>query len=367
MAWRRPGDKPLSEPRMISLPTHICVTRPQWVKDIFFRLILQIGISHETIFMSVSPHSIDDTSKLAQVMAWCRQTINDTSTLVKIMAWHRRGGNPSPEPMVIMAYSAHFSDVIMSKIASQITSASMACSTVCSIKKNQPKTNGWTNSRIAGNLWRQDSHCDVMISKDIIWSAIENASAICICERNLESVLPSWHHQIGSINLTHYHIFPWLCAWDVCYIIFCHLLHIHSGKTGILFSSLLCILWWVQIFGYVLACRSCSFLYTLHYLIIIIVQTYLRTLNLQNACQICFVECVSKIKHIFSVIHYTIHHHQIGSMSYYPLFRVRSWNNGMRCMHLYILMSAVSADDLATGTMVTKPVSVYVRGTGYIQ
>ena len=32
MAWRRPGDKPLSEPRMESLLTHICVTRPQWVK-----------------------------------------------------------------------------------------------------------------------------------------------------------------------------------------------------------------------------------------------------------------------------------------------------------------------------------------------
>ena len=30
MAWRRPGDKPLSEPMMASLPTHICVTRPQW-------------------------------------------------------------------------------------------------------------------------------------------------------------------------------------------------------------------------------------------------------------------------------------------------------------------------------------------------
>ena len=39
-----------------------------------------------------------------------------------------------------------------------------------------------------------------------------------------------YRHQIGSINLTHcYPIFPWLCAWDVCYIIFCHLLHIHSG------------------------------------------------------------------------------------------------------------------------------------------
>ena len=31
MAWRRPGDKPLSEPMMVSLLTHICVTWPQWV------------------------------------------------------------------------------------------------------------------------------------------------------------------------------------------------------------------------------------------------------------------------------------------------------------------------------------------------
>ena len=31
MAWRRSGDKPLSEPMMVSLLTHLCVTRPQWV------------------------------------------------------------------------------------------------------------------------------------------------------------------------------------------------------------------------------------------------------------------------------------------------------------------------------------------------
>ena len=45
MAWCRPGNKPLSEPMMVSLLTHICVTRPQWVNfdygiddkcDIFF-------------------------------------------------------------------------------------------------------------------------------------------------------------------------------------------------------------------------------------------------------------------------------------------------------------------------------------------
>ena len=34
MAWHRPGDKPLSEPMMISSLMHICVTRPQWVKKI---------------------------------------------------------------------------------------------------------------------------------------------------------------------------------------------------------------------------------------------------------------------------------------------------------------------------------------------
>ena len=32
MAWRRSGDKPWSEPMMDSLLTHICFTRPQWVK-----------------------------------------------------------------------------------------------------------------------------------------------------------------------------------------------------------------------------------------------------------------------------------------------------------------------------------------------
>ena len=30
MAWRHSGDKPLSESMMVRLPTHICITRPQW-------------------------------------------------------------------------------------------------------------------------------------------------------------------------------------------------------------------------------------------------------------------------------------------------------------------------------------------------
>ena len=128
-----------------------------------------------------------------------------------------------------------------------------------------------------------------------------------------------------------------------------------------LFSLLLCSLWWVQLVWYVLACRSHSFVCTLLLLIIIIVQTYLKTLILKNACQIYLGECVSNIKHVLSVIRYTIcggvcfqftyspcddrdniytlsFYRQIGSMSYYPLFRVRSWNNGVRCMSFYILI-----------------------------
>ena len=32
VAWCRPGDKPLFEPVMVDLLTHLCVTRPQWAR-----------------------------------------------------------------------------------------------------------------------------------------------------------------------------------------------------------------------------------------------------------------------------------------------------------------------------------------------
>ena len=39
MAWRRPGDKPITEPMVVSLMTHICVTRHQWVKKKYHCLL----------------------------------------------------------------------------------------------------------------------------------------------------------------------------------------------------------------------------------------------------------------------------------------------------------------------------------------
>ena len=44
------------------------------------------------------------------------------------------------------------------------------------------------------------------------------------------------------------------------------------------------------------------------------------------------------IERIYTMSYY---HNQIGSMNCYPLFRVSSWNNGMRCMSLYILIRMV--------------------------
>ena len=54
MAWRRPGDKPLSDPRMLRLPTHICVTRPQWVKN---------GLNLGNMVVCVSRHGLCITTK----------------------------------------------------------------------------------------------------------------------------------------------------------------------------------------------------------------------------------------------------------------------------------------------------------------
>ena len=69
MAWRRPGDKPLSEPMMFNLPTHICVTRPQWVnrKPLFTRFgPVGEGIGGENMQRSI-------TTFLFQIMI-CQQS-----------------------------------------------------------------------------------------------------------------------------------------------------------------------------------------------------------------------------------------------------------------------------------------------------
>ena len=44
MAWRRSGDNPLSEPVMVRLLRHICVTRPQWMNQWWLGSVIHICI-----------------------------------------------------------------------------------------------------------------------------------------------------------------------------------------------------------------------------------------------------------------------------------------------------------------------------------
>ena len=60
MPWRRSGDKPLSEPMMVRLLTHICITRPQWVKitpciEMAFNLLWYGNTFHITCCLSGNP------------------------------------------------------------------------------------------------------------------------------------------------------------------------------------------------------------------------------------------------------------------------------------------------------------------------
>ena len=52
MAWRCSGDKPLSEQVMVSLLTHICVTRPQWVNQIRDTCYIYIHINMSGYYLN---------------------------------------------------------------------------------------------------------------------------------------------------------------------------------------------------------------------------------------------------------------------------------------------------------------------------
>ena len=101
MAWRRPGDKPLSEPMVVSLPTHICVTRTQWVKMsicIVFKHTLEMNIHQcftfdtpvsmkwrDVVFYDVSdvPSNVTLPTYCHMMTSW--QTL---SALLDLCAWN---------------------------------------------------------------------------------------------------------------------------------------------------------------------------------------------------------------------------------------------------------------------------------------
>ena len=99
MAWRRSGDNPLSEPMMISLPTHICVTRPHWVNDWTENLPCHIEnfLCRFGFYFSSWQIRVDYSTILSEFL-----------------------------------HGSHYNDIIMSAMAFQIIGDTIVCSTVCS-------------------------------------------------------------------------------------------------------------------------------------------------------------------------------------------------------------------------------------------
>ena len=71
MAWRRPGDKPLSGPMMVSLLTNICVTRPQWFN--LYRLIC-LATSNECFAIHLA-FTFSANLNINLVEAWMEQVV----------------------------------------------------------------------------------------------------------------------------------------------------------------------------------------------------------------------------------------------------------------------------------------------------
>ena len=163
--------------------------------------------------------------------------------------------------------------------------------------------------------------------------------------------------EISTFPLLSY--FLWLCAWGGFTTICCRF-HIYPWKAGSCVFHYGAVLWCVQIIEYIMSRWPYSFICTWHYPVIIIMATYLMVLGFQKCLLGIFcLECVFKIKKISSIIFNAIngdvriqlthscydcenactlcyYHHQIGSMTHLALFRVKSWNNGMRFMSFYI-------------------------------
>ena len=119
MAWRRPGNRPLSEPMMVISLTHICITRPKQVNS--SPLDIMAAILADNIFLNendiipirislkfVPKGPIDNKAALVQVMAW-RWTgdhyLNQCwpSSLTHICGTRWRWRNKTKEAMTLYA------------------------------------------------------------------------------------------------------------------------------------------------------------------------------------------------------------------------------------------------------------------------
>ena len=123
MAWRLSGDKPLSEPMMISLLTHICITRPQWVNTLKLgQKRLPYCRQHFQCLLLCRNSRILIQISLKFVP---KDSVNNKLALVQIRAWHRRGNKPLSEPMMVW-WTDSYASLSLNELTPQISKISSA-------------------------------------------------------------------------------------------------------------------------------------------------------------------------------------------------------------------------------------------------
>ena len=85
MAWRRLGDKPLSETMMVRLLTHICVTRPQWVNTLtrgasVNGVIIGSGNGLSPVRLQAITRNNNNLMPVATLGRNCHWTLNENTT-----------------------------------------------------------------------------------------------------------------------------------------------------------------------------------------------------------------------------------------------------------------------------------------------
>ena len=148
--------------------------------------------------------------------------------------------------------------------------------------------------------------------------------------------------------ITRYDIVPWLCASDVCFIIFCHLLHIHfvfniivqfmmSANSRIRFGLQIVFVCLYITTSHYHHCAKLSEYIELIKWVRLSIFSQLSIIQIMELCVFSLPISLVMSERIYT-LSYHHHHHQIESRNYYQSFRVRSWKSGIRCVSLYILI-----------------------------
>ena len=71
MVWRRPGDKPIFEPLMVSLLKHIFIIRPQWVNYYYVHNFHQLSISKTvTLYRPQNKKNVESAEHIHHIDAF---------------------------------------------------------------------------------------------------------------------------------------------------------------------------------------------------------------------------------------------------------------------------------------------------------